>query len=54
MSNPSVFFSYSHDSQAHKAWVRKLAESAGITNPQPPTLNPHTAGPSRRTGFFVP
>ncbi|MFO0015062.1 MAG: SUMF1/EgtB/PvdO family nonheme iron enzyme [Synechococcaceae cyanobacterium] len=26
MTNPSVFFSYSHDSAAHKAWVRKLAE----------------------------
>lgn len=26
MTNPSVFLSYSHDSAAHKAWVRKLAE----------------------------
>ena len=26
MNNPSVFLSYSHDSAAHKAWVRKLAE----------------------------
>ena len=26
MTNPSVFLSYSHDSVAHKAWVRKLAE----------------------------
>jgi hypothetical protein len=26
MNNPSVFLSYSHDSDAHKAWVRKLAE----------------------------
>lgn len=26
MGNPSVFLSYSHDSQAHKDWVRKLAE----------------------------
>ncbi|MFM9103985.1 MAG: toll/interleukin-1 receptor domain-containing protein [Cyanobium sp.] len=26
MTNPSVFLSYSHDSGAHKAWVRKLAE----------------------------
>jgi hypothetical protein len=24
MTNPSVFLSYSHDSEAHKAWVRKL------------------------------
>jgi formylglycine-generating enzyme required for sulfatase activity len=26
MTNPSVFLSYSHDSAAHQAWVRKLAE----------------------------
>jgi len=26
MTNPSVFLSYSHDSVAHKVWVRKLAE----------------------------
>jgi hypothetical protein len=26
MTNPSVFLSYSHDSAAHKAWMRKLAE----------------------------
>ena len=25
MTNPSVFLSYSHDSAAPKAWVRKLA-----------------------------
>lgn len=26
MSNPAVFLSYSHDCDAHKAWMRKLAE----------------------------
>jgi formylglycine-generating enzyme required for sulfatase activity len=26
MPHPSVFLSYSHDSETHKAWVRKLAE----------------------------
>lgn len=26
MTNPSVFLSYSHDSTAHKDWVRRLAE----------------------------
>jgi hypothetical protein len=26
MTNPSVFLSYSHDSVAPKAWVRKQAE----------------------------
>ena len=25
MENPTVFISYSHDNDAHKAWVLKLA-----------------------------